>query len=62
MIKWYVNKLHVGTPDEEIIEDFFARCEKAEFHPIVAVAVCEEALAHHHANREQYMRIMSGAF
>lgn len=62
MIKWYVDKLHVGTPDEEIIRDFFFRAERGGYHPIVAVAICEEALARHHENREQYNRIMSGNF
>jgi hypothetical protein len=58
MIKWYVNKLHVGTPDEDIIEDFFGRAQRGGLHPLAAVAVCEEALAHHHANREHYAWVM----
>jgi hypothetical protein len=62
VIHWYVDKLHVGTPDEVIIEDFFGRCERAGYHPLVAVAVCETALARHHRNLASYMRIMSGAF
>lgn len=60
MINWYVDKLHVGTPDEDIIADFFQRCERGGYHPLVAVAVCEIALARHRANMENYMRVMSG--
>lgn len=60
MIRWYINKLHVSTPDEEIVADMARRAERGGYHPIVGLAIVVEALNIHHANQAHYNWVMGG--
>lgn len=64
MIRWYLNRVHVMTPDDEILEDFAGRIARADppYSPLQAIGILAHALDIHHANRDEYLRLMRGQF
>jgi hypothetical protein len=52
-IDWLVQRLHVGTPDDEISQEIASRLEKGcEADPEILAQACAYALACHRANQE----------
>lgn len=58
MIRWYLNQIHVGTPDEVIAEDIGNRAIKAEWGPLSVIGAIGYALEIHHENRKNYDWVM----
>lgn len=61
-IEWLVNKIHVGTPDEEVAADFEKRMNKnmPELDEKTKKAVIAYALKVHKRNQDEYHKVMSG--
>ncbi len=65
MIRWYVNKyVHVGTPDRELIRDFYNRIKNSEVRHTYKMRreVYLTALDQHHKNQDLYHSVMTGKF
>lgn len=60
MIRWYLNRIHVMTPDEEIVEDIGGRAIEQGWPPLAALGAVAYALEIHHANRAQYLAVIGG--
>lgn len=59
-IFWIVGRIHVGTPDNEIIDNFRARCKRAGASPQLTSAVIRYALKCHRDNQALYARVTRG--
>lgn len=65
-IDWVMGKVHVGTPDDEVVEMWRERCAKSAKRgaPLNAAqqrAVIEYALKAHRKNQSLYGYVMGGA-
>ena len=62
-INWLVDRIHIGTPDEEVREDIrerLANAQKRGLETDVLTRACFEdiAIARHHHNRADYAWVM----
>jgi hypothetical protein len=61
MIQQIVSRLHVGTPDEKVLEYLRSRMTKSiAIHPLVMKQIEKVALKVHRDNQDLYRRVMSG--
>lgn len=54
-IKWLVDKFHVGTPDRQIIRDFYNRMKDKNYPKELRKNVYKYAIECHHANIDLYI-------
>ena len=61
MIRWYIDKLHVSTPDDQIIDDIGKRAISAGWGPLSIIGAIQHALNVHHENQRFYAEVMNGS-